>query len=227
MHSLTEKSEAEIRVAILEDEEMLRQCLGDLLDRSGFRVVASESRADTFMMTVGQVDADVALVDLMLKGPTGLNRTAGLDVLRQLRSQRKDIRPVILTALKEPELFHVCLEEGAVGYLCKQDVSTTDVINAIRKAASGEQVPAHRLPEQPEAPSGFGHSALETLTRREQEVLAYVSAGADNRTIAARLGCAERTVKAHMGKLYRKLRVENRVELTLMARRLGVRTPQN
>jgi DNA-binding NarL/FixJ family response regulator len=68
---------------------------------------------------------------------------------------------------------------------------------------------------------------MSSLTVREREVLAYVSAGADNLKIASHLKISERTVKAHVSSLYKKLGPENRAQLALLARQLGIRPPAN
>jgi DNA-binding NarL/FixJ family response regulator len=77
---------------------------------------------------------------------------------------------------------------------------------------------------QPQAP-GMRVSPLDRLTLREREVLGLVAAGADNLQISARLGITERTVKAHVSNLYRKLGVQNRVEMAMMAYQSGLSRP--
>jgi two-component system, NarL family, nitrate/nitrite response regulator NarL len=102
------------------------------------------------------------------------------------------------------------------------------VVTAVKALARGERLlPAELNPftQPPQLPSSRGPS-LGILSDREREVLAYVAGGVDNLKIAAMLGISERTVKAHVSSLYRKLGSENRTQLALLARELGVRPPE-
>ncbi|HLL54548.1 MAG TPA: response regulator transcription factor [Myxococcaceae bacterium] len=213
-----------IRVALLDDHALMRDALVDMLESEGVHVVAVAEKPEELLAKLASQDADVVLVDLMLEdGQEGRDRLEGLEVLRRLRESHPNVRPLIVSALDETEVTQQCLRAGAAGYLCKYSSSTDDVLAAIQSAYRGEPVkPVTHLPSEPGA-TGSGESTLSRLTPREREILVQVSSGAGNMEIARALGLSERTVKAHVSSIYRKLGVENRTELALAARRLGVR----
>jgi DNA-binding NarL/FixJ family response regulator len=119
------------------------------------------------------------------------------------------------------------MEEGAAGYLHKLSANGDGVLAAVRAVATGSRffpaaVAGDHLLEPAPARSG---GPLSRLTAREREVLTFVAGGADNLKIASFLQITERTVKAHVSSLYRKLGSENRTQLALLARQLGIRPP--
>jgi DNA-binding NarL/FixJ family response regulator len=213
-----------IRVALIDDHALMRDALVGLLVSEGIQVVAAVETPEELLEKLASQEVDVVLVDLMLEdGQAGRERLAGLEVLRKLRELHPNIRSLIVSALDEEELPEECRRVGASGYLCKHSVSPDDVLAAVMGAYRGETVtPVTHLPTEPGA-TGSGESTLNRLTPREREILVQVSSGAGNLAIAQKLGLSERTVKAHVSSIYRKLGVENRTELALAARRLGVR----
>lgn len=114
--------------------------------------------------------------------------------------------------------------------MVKSEVSTRAILEGVAAAARGER----RVPLQALTNGGLAASRpvqtaarqLVQLTPRERQVLSCIAAGHDNLKIGALLGIAERTVKAHVAALYRKLGAENRVQLALVARKAAVGTPE-
>jgi DNA-binding NarL/FixJ family response regulator len=210
-----------IRVGILEDHPLMREVVASALELAGMQVVVSEADAPRFLAAVASEAVDVVLVDLALADSGAL---AGVEVLRHLAAFHPHVRTLVLSGCLTPSVREECLVAGALAFLPKNRTLGSDLVPAVVAAAHGqgaEGAPAVRAP----APGGVSET-LARVTQREREVLSLVSGGADNLKISALLGITERTAKAHVASLYRKLEQENRVELALEARRLGVLPPQ-
>jgi len=221
----TRLSTQEVRVALLEDQRLMRESMAELLTTAGLKIVLSAGDPSTFLTRIHQNPPDVAVIDLTLESEDGLTVTDGVTVLRELRQWHPDIRALVLSGNRDPQVIERCYVEGAAGYLYKLSADPESLIAAIRAVARGERlVPlqlAHTAGGRVEANSNLLH-----LTSREREVLGYIAGGADNLKIATFLKISERTVKAHVSSLYRKLGPENRAQLALLARQMGVRPPQ-
>lgn len=217
-----------IRVLVLEDHLIVRESLVALVESAGMVVTGQFSQAPSFLAAATRGAGDVALVDIALEGATEVG-PEGLSVLAALRSTEPPVRPVVVSAFRSAALVDQAYALGAYAYLHKLDTNRETLVEAVRAAYRGERVAdarafqaafntERRLPEsQPQA------SPLSTLTDRERDVLSCVTAGADNLKIAAMLDITERTVRAHVSSLYRKLGRENRADLALFARDLGIR----
>ena len=99
------------------------------------------------------------------------------------------------------------------------------LLSAVQKVARGERLIPPELLSPGTASSDMRASPMDRLTHREREVLELVAGGADNLQISARLGITERTVKAHVSNLYRKMGVQNRVEMAMIAYQSGFARP--
>jgi DNA-binding NarL/FixJ family response regulator len=211
-----------IRVAILEDQQVFRESLESLFERSGLEVVCRGSDVEGFMAQVARAEPDVALIDLRLERAEGGEPGDGVRAVELLRELHPHVRCLVLSASREPEEMGRCFLAGAAGYLCKFNVGTAELLEGVRRVAQGEQVVP---PEFLGAAPSPRPQPLARLTPREREVLGYVAAGADNLQIAASLDITERTVKAHITNLYRKLGVENRIQMAMLAAQYGVPRP--
>jgi DNA-binding NarL/FixJ family response regulator len=217
-----------IRVLMLEDHLLVRESLAALLESAGILVTGQFSHAQPFLAAATRGAGDVALVDIALDGATEVG-PEGLAVLSALQSTEPPVRPVVVSAFRTAALVDQAYHLGAFAYLYKLDTSRDTLVEAIRAAYRGERVAdanafqaafnVQRLTPEPQQQA----SPLSTLTDRERDVLACVAAGADNLKIAAMLGITERTVRAHVSSLYKKLGRENRADLALYARDLGIR----
>ncbi len=213
-------------VAILEDHCLMRESLAEAFASSGLSVLIQTGDAESFLAQVAQLQPDVALVDLTLETEDGPASVDGVAVLRDLREYHPDIKTLVLSASRSPETVARCYREGAGGYLYKLTASCDSVVSAVQAVAEGKRLFPFQFLEE-----SLKHgetreavpSVLGKLTRREREVLGHVGSGADNMKIASLLKITERTVKAHISSLYRKLGPQNRVELALLARHHGVR----
>jgi DNA-binding NarL/FixJ family response regulator len=170
---------------------------------------------------------DVALVDLRLEHPDSQQVSSGFRAVELLHDFYPQVRPLVLSANREPLEVERCLRAGAAGYLCKQSASCAALLEAVERVARGERLLPPELFPSPAAgeEASSARGALSRLTLREREVLGYIASGADNLKIAVCLGITERTVKAHITSIYRKLDVENRTQMAMLACQLGVERP--
>ena len=218
-----------IRVGILEDQQLFLESLVAIFEGAGISVVARSSSVEDFLAQTRQKHPDVALVDLRLEHMDSQEVSNGFRAVELLHDFHPQVKPLVLSANRDPIEVGRCFRAGAVGYLCKQNVSCANLLEAVRRVARGERlVPPELFPSN--ALDGYaspGQGALHRLTQREREVLGYIASGADNLKIAACLGVTERTVKAHITSIYRKLDVENRTQMAMLACQLGVERPLN
>lgn len=216
-----------IRIGILEDQQVFRESLVTLFQGVGMDVVVQGREVQGFLAQVREAKPDVVLVDLRLESPDSQEVGDGLKVVEALREQQPQTRALVLSSHRELPVMERCFQAGAAGYLSKLTVTSAELVTAVEQVARGEWVvPADFMsPVQAAARTERAASPLDRLTLREREVLGLVASGADNLQISARLGITERTVKAHVSNLYRKLGVQNRVEMAMMAYQTGLSTP--
>jgi DNA-binding NarL/FixJ family response regulator len=213
---------APLKVLLLDDHRIVRESLTSALEASGMQVAGAYGDAPSFLASARRGEADVALVDILLEGPTG----DGLSALQALPGVAPALRAVVLSASHDPAVAARAYQLGACAYLHKLDADCASIVAALQAAARGERVAdgrafedALRRPVQRDPAA----DPLGMLTDRERDVLACVASGADNLKIAAILAITERTVRAHVSSLYRKLGHENRAELAIFARDLGIK----
>lgn len=210
-----------LRIAILEDQLVLRDSLAHVLEASGFSVATAADEA-AFLSLLRSEDFQLAIVDLVI-GEGSPEKT--LDTLSDLRQWHPQTKVVVLSGQLSEELASRCRMERVAACIDKNGIDCTSLVNTLRSVAAGEGSFPAWMPfvAEPTESSMGPPSAITSLTPREQEVLRYVAAGADNLKIAALLNITERTVRAHVSALYRKLGPENRTQLALIARKLGIR----
>lgn len=216
-----------IRVGILEDQQIFLESLVSILESSGIEVVARCSTVEQFLAQTRQHPPDVALVDLRLEHADGQQFTDGCRAVELLHDFHPNVRPLVLSANRNAEEVARCFRAGAAGYLCKQNVGCAELLEALERVAKGERlVPPELFPHPTMGEErNVSRTALQRLTAREREVLGFIALGADNLKIAVCLGITERTVKAHVTSIYRKLDVENRTQMAMLACQLGVERP--
>jgi DNA-binding NarL/FixJ family response regulator len=203
-----------IDVLLVDDHAMVRAGLGRLLAAAGdVRVVAEAADGEEGARLARELDPQVALVDLAMPGIDGIETT------RRIRDRAPGVAVVVLTAFSDRQQILGALDAGAVGYLLK-DADPGELLRGVRAAARGEN------PLDPKAAHAVltrttGHASA-TLTRREREVLRLVAEGLPNKQIARRLGISEKTVKAHLTKVFEAIGVTDRTAAALWAHRNGV-----
>lgn len=207
-----------LRVAILDGHGLMRDALARILEGDGMRTVVSSAEREEFLSQLQTNTADVALLDGAYVNDAVGAYAGGL--IRQMVERFPATRPMVLSEVNDQALIDGCMQSGAWAYLFKQDATCQVLISAMRAVARGERlVPMNLLSNRIQTTRS---NALSRLTPREREVLALLSAGADNITISARLGISERTVKGYTAALYQKLGADNRVLLAIKARELGM-----
>jgi two-component system response regulator DevR len=206
-----------IRVYLLDDHEVVRHGLRDLLEREGdIEVVGESGSAVDAEHRIPALRPDVAVLDARL--PDG----SGIDVCREVRSVDPAIQALILTSFEDDEALFAAIMAGAAGYVLKQ-IRGTDLVDAVRRVASGQSLldPAvtqrvldriRRGPEQPDE--------LRGLTEQERRILALVAEGLTNREIAQRMFLSEKTIKNYVSSLLAKLGMERRTQAAVLAAKL-------
>jgi two-component system nitrate/nitrite response regulator NarL len=218
-----------IRVGILEDQQIMLESLVSIFESSGIEVIARSSSVADFLSRTRQEAPDVAVVDLRLERMDSQEVADGYRAVELLHDFHPQVRSLVLSAHRDPMEVERCFQAGAAGYLCKQSVGCATLLEAVERVARGERLVPPELFSSPMVveDSSPARGALQRLTLREREVLGYVASGADNLKIAVCLGITERTVKAHITNIYRKLDVENRTQMAMLACQLGVERPVN
>jgi two-component system, NarL family, response regulator DevR len=206
-----------IRVFLLDDHEVVRRGLADLLTAAGdIEVVGESGLAQEAIRRIPALRPDVAILDGRL--PDG----SGIDVCREIRAVDPSIKGLILTSYEDDEALFAAIMAGASGYVLKQ-IRGTDLVDAVRLVASGRSLldPAvtqrvlDRIRHGVEEPH-----ELRNLTEQEMRILEYVAQGLTNREIAGRMFLAEKTVKNYVSSLLAKLGLERRTQAAVLATKL-------
>ncbi|MEU5592847.1 response regulator transcription factor [Streptomyces sp. NPDC020298] len=206
-----------IRVFLLDDHEVVRRGVHDLLDdEPDITVVGEAAGVAQALARVPALRPQVAVLDVRL--PDG----DGVTVCRELRSRMPELACLMLTSFDDEEALLDSIMAGASGYVLKQ-IQGSDLVSAVRTVAAGQSLldPSAtarlmarlRQGEEPEPEP----DALPGLTEREREILALIGEGLTNRQIGQRLYLAEKTVKNHISRLLAKLGVERRVQAAVIA----------
>ncbi|MEU8591222.1 response regulator transcription factor [Streptomyces sp. NPDC048664] len=211
-----------IRVFLLDDHEVVRRGLADLLDSEpDITVVGDADTAEHALVRGPALRPHVAVLDVRL--PDG----DGITVCRDLRDRVPELACLMLTSFDDEDALLDAIMAGASGYVLKQ-IKGSDLVSAVRTVASGQSMldPATtaRLmrslradPErEPELPP-----ELAGLSPRERDILALIGDGLTNREIGGRLYLSEKTVKNHISRLLAKLGVQRRVQAAVLASQLG------
>ncbi|HEY8451534.1 MAG: response regulator transcription factor [Micromonosporaceae bacterium] len=206
-----------IRVFLLDDHEVVRRGVAELLTAEGdIEVVGESGSAAEATRRIPALRPDVAILDARL--PDG----SGIDVCREIRSVDPTIKGLILTSYEDDEALFAAIMAGAAGYVLKQ-IKGSDLVDTVRRVAAGQSLldPAvtqrvldrirHPAEEPPE---------LRALTAQERRILEHVAAGLTNREIAAKMFLAEKTVKNYVSSMLAKLGVERRTQAAVLASRL-------
>ncbi|KWV31540.1 MULTISPECIES: response regulator [Micromonospora] len=206
-----------IRVFLLDDHEVVRRGLADLLQSSGdIEVVGESGSAQEAARRIPALRPDVAILDARL--PDG----NGIDVCRDVRAVDSSIKGLILTSYEDDEALFAAIMAGAAGYVLKQ-IRGTDLVDAVRRVAAGQSLldPAITTRVLERIRSGVEQPReLKTLTEQERRILEYVAEGLTNREIAGKMFLAEKTVKNYVSSVLAKLGLERRTQAAVLATRL-------
>ncbi len=212
-----------LRLVIVDDHQMVLDGLTAMLRpyREQVEIVGESSEAGEVIALVAQEKPDVVLLDVRLRG------ASGLDLCKQIRARVPDSHVVFLTVYDDEQYLYQALRAGATGYLLKR-IRGAELVDHLRRICDGEVLIDPALAGRvalsvARLRSGeFWPGARLGLTQRESEVLSLLVAGLSNRAIAAKLLVSEETVKTHSRGIYRKLGVSDRAAAVAVALREGV-----
>ena len=205
------------RVLIVDDHSVLREGLRMVIELQPDLEVAGEASDGVEALALARdCRPDVVLLDLMMPNLDGLG------VLGQMRAIAPQARVVVLTSSEEEERVVQAMRAGAQGYLLKTEGATA-VLDAIRAAARGEVALAPRVARYlMQAVAQPTTHPEDQLSPREREVLRLLGHGLSNKQIAAQLGMAEKTARAHVSSILQKLGFAGRTQAALYARERGL-----
>jgi len=203
---------ARLRVLIVDDHAVVRQGISDVLGTAhDIEIAGIASGGEEAIAIAPQLKPDVILMDLSMPGVDGVEAT------RQTLAAVPGTRVVMLTSFSEPEHVNAALDAGAIGYLLK-DAEPDEIIRAVKAAARGEAPFSARAAGALLSRRGERRE-IENLTPRERAVLELVGQGLANKQISRRLGIREKTVKAHLTNVFRRINVSDRTSAALWAAR--------
>jgi two-component system response regulator DevR len=206
---LTAATGETIGVFLLDDHEMVRRGIADLLtEEPGITVVGEAATAAEAVRRIPAAQPDVALLDARL--PDG----SGIDVCRDLRASAPAVRCLILTSYDDDDAIFAAVMAGAAGYLLKE-IRGTSLVDAIRQVAAGKSLLDPAVTERLLTRLREGEPSdprLASLTDREREVLNLIADGLTNREIGSALFLSEKTVKNYVSGLFAKLGMQRRTQ---------------
>ena len=206
-----------IRVAVIDDHPLLCEGIRRALNLyDDIQVVGEAHTAAEAVEILVRLEPDVALLDYRLPDEDGIS------VLREIQARGLRTQAIVLTCHTGDHHVRTAIDNGAVGFLSKASANTDTLVGAIRDAGSGiSAVSPEALSSLMRAVRHDDCDHVSELTDRERQVWGLVSSGMTNREIATRLCLSERTVKFHVGNVFRKLQVRSRSEATALAYRCG------
>lgn len=220
-HTTQEK----VKILVVDDHAIVREGTARMLELTPeFQVVGQASSAREGMDMVRSLKPEIVLMDIRMPGINGIEAT------RMIKNEFQDVEVIVLSMYDEEEYVVEAVKAGATGYLLK-DSSQDDLVRAIRIVHSGGSLIQPGLARK--VLKEFAHLARETtgqprfhtlreLSDREIEVLQYVAEGKSNKEIADQLVISEKTVKAHLRSIFRKLEVGDRAQAVAHAMRKGL-----
>jgi DNA-binding NarL/FixJ family response regulator len=211
-----------LRVLIVDDHDLFRTGLRNLLEEQGVQVVGEAASGNEAVQVVREVAPDVVVMDLNMPGMGGAEAT------RHITSAAPLTRVLMLTISDEDADVMDAILAGACGYLLK-DASIQDLMAGIRAAARGESLISPNIAakvlqrvratsSQPE----IANTIRAELSDREIEVLKLIANGKDNAVIAGELHISPKTVKNHISNILMKLQIDNRIQAAVYAVRSGI-----
>jgi NarL family two-component system response regulator LiaR len=210
-----------IQLLIVDDQGIVRKGIRALLvEVAGMKVIGEAGDGLEAIKQADTLKPDVILMDLVMPNMDGI------EAIRHIVARQSKARILALTSFATDDKVFPAIKAGALGYLLK-DSQPEDLITAIRNVYRGEPFLhpsiARKVLEELSHPAGSPPTP-EPLTERELEVLQLVAQGLSNQEIAERLVIGDATVRTHIGNIFSKLHLANRVQAALYALRKGLST---
>jgi DNA-binding NarL/FixJ family response regulator len=209
-----------IKVFLLDDHEVVRRGLADVLESTGeFEVVGEAGTAEQALNRLHGLAVDVAVLDVRL--PDG----NGIEVCREIRSRFPGVGCLMLTSFSDDEALVDAAMAGAQGYALKQ-IRGADIVDAVRAVSRGEVLldPAVVAQAMQRLRAGAAEEQqITALTGQERRIFDLIGEGKSNRQIAEELYLAEKTVKNYVSNLLAKLGISRRTQAAAMAARIDER----
>jgi DNA-binding NarL/FixJ family response regulator len=211
-----------LRVVIVDDHDLFRTGLRNLLEEQGVQVVGEAGAGAEAVKLARELAPDVIVMDLNMPGMTGVEATRHITAVAPLT------RVLVLTISDQDTDVMDAILAGACGYLLK-DASIQELLRGIHSAALGESLISphiaakvlQRVRAASIAPE-IAEAVRSELSDREVEVLKLIANGKDNAQIAAVLHISPKTVKNHISNILMKLQIENRIQAAVYAVRSGI-----
>ncbi len=211
-----------ISIALVDDHPIFLSGLQQLIKKQpDFELIGVAESIEGLENLLEQAKPQVILMDVELPEGDGISATAFV------RKKSPETKVVILTGFDNPDLIFRALKVGAVGYLLK-NTRSKEILDTLRKVAAGEvflnpNLASEFLREfQRDQEVEELRRLVQTLTRREEEVLRLVATGASNKEISQQLFISELTVKMHLASIFRKLQVNDRTKAAILALKAGL-----
>lgn len=206
-----------IRVFLLDDHELVRRGLADLLSvEADIEIVGEASSVAEALTRIPATRPDVAVLDVRL--PDG----SGIEVCRDVRSQSPDVQCLMLTSFSDDEALFDAIMAGASGYVLKE-IRGNDLVDAIRQVAAGKSLLDPSLTQKVLERLRRGSEEderLAALSEQERKILLLIGEGMTNRQIGTELHLAEKTVKNYVSSLLAKLGMERRTQAAAFVARM-------
>jgi DNA-binding NarL/FixJ family response regulator len=219
-----EPGEEEIDVVLVDDHDLFRGGLRDLLEDQGVTVVGEADNGERGAELVAELAPDVVVMDLNMPG------IGGIEATRRVAAENPATRVLVLTISSDDESIMQAMMAGASGYMLK-DASVDDLVAGVRAAAAGESSISPRVASkllawmrdgQAERAEAEPAEPRHALTPRELEVLRLIADGKSNAEIAEELATSPKTVKNQIASILVKLQIENRIQAAVYAVRAGI-----
>jgi DNA-binding NarL/FixJ family response regulator len=205
-----------IKVFLLDDHEIVRRGIKDLLEAEGdIEVIGESGLAQEAARRIPALRPDVAILDGRL--PDG----SGIDVCREIRSRDPQIKALILTSYDDDDALFSAIMAGAAGYILKQ-VRGTDLLETVRRVAAGQSMLDPHVTAQVLERLRAGPTVdprIAQLTAQEQKILDLIGEGMTNRQIGEAMFLAEKTVKNYVSSILAKLGLESRTQAAIFTTR--------
>jgi two-component system, NarL family, nitrate/nitrite response regulator NarL len=204
------------RVIVTEDHPVYREGLVECIrDRVGLELVGEADDGSQALEMIRELQPDVALMDLRLRGMDGI------DVVKALHGERLDTRVLMLSAYSDGALIYEAMEGGAAGYVSK-DAAADEICDAIVATGAGETVLSPEIEHRLARHVSLRSQDKSQLSGRESEVLTLVADGLSSADIGRQMHLSEGTVKTYIRRAYEKLGVSSRAAAIAEAMRRGI-----